>query len=209
MIDVAFGLWNFKPDERLPFPSMFTYANGRFLASFAIVKPDEIEEYLHMIPELEKQWDRISPWIVKSDLARLVYVYLRGGFYFDSDCEIVRRIQPAPNVATLFTEAILPSTSVLGPREDKSPDRRHRIANYAFGCPTPRHPFFKACIDECLRRLEEIEYTAKTPQDVLWVCGPDVITTIYHTYRFPVRLLGQNYVKHHAVGSWRDQTERR
>lgn len=199
----AISLWNFKPDERAQFPSMFAYANSRFLATFAIVRPDEIQEYLRAIPELARYWDRISPWIVKSDLARLVYVYLRGGFYFDSDCEIMRPIPQTPEIATLFTEAILPTTDVLGPREDKSPERRHRIANYAFGCPTPRHPFFKACIDECLRRLKDIDYTAKTPQDVLWVCGPDVVTSIYHTHLYPVRLLGPNYVKHRAAGSWR------
>jgi mannosyltransferase OCH1-like enzyme len=206
MIDVAFSLWNFKPDEREPFPSLFTYANGRYLATFCIVRPDEIEELLMSLPDLDKHWDRISPWIVKSDLARLIYIYARGGFYFDSDCEILRPIESVADVATVFTEAILPSTAVLGPREDKSPERRHRIANYAFGCQKPRNPFFKACIDECLRRLEQINYTATTPQDVLWVCGPDVITTVYHTHQFPVRLLGPNYVKHRAVGSWRNQT---
>lgn len=209
MIDMAFSLWNFKPDERTPFPSLFPYANGRFMATFGIVRPEDIWNCLGDFPEIADHWDQISPWVTKADLARLLYVYTHAGFYFDSDVEILRRFPETSEPVTLFTETVLPTTEVLGIREDKSLERRHRIANYAFGCTQRKHPFFKACIEECIRRLKEIEWEAKSPQDVLWVCGPDVITSIYHSNQFSARVLGVGYVKHRAVGSWRDQTYRR
>jgi len=199
----AISLWNFKPDEIAPFPSVFEHANGRFLNSFRVVRPVDIESCLEEFPALRDNWPRISPWIVRSDLARLLYVYTHGDFYFDSDCEILRKFPKVPEPVVLFLEAILPSTSFLGPREDKHPDRRLRIANYAFGATLPRHPFFRDCIEECVRRLEQLDYTAQTSHDVLWVCGPDVITSLYHSQRHVVRRLDFGYVKHRAARSWR------
>lgn len=203
MIEKACSLWNFKPNETSPFPSVFDYANKEYIQSFRIVRPEDIQPCLSEFPELEQNWERISPWIVRSDLARLLYVYTHGGFYFDSDCEILSAFPTMTEPVVLFMESILPSTSLLGPREDKSPERRMRIANYAFGSTVCRHPFFKECIEECIRRLNLLGYMAKTQEDVLWVCGPDVITSIYHTKRYSVRLLGFHYLKHRAVGSWR------
>jgi hypothetical protein len=50
--------------------------------------------------------------------------------------------------------------------------------------------------------------------DILWVCGPDVITTMYHAqFRDDgsthdvdpsIRLIEQGYLQHLGYGSWRD-----
>jgi mannosyltransferase OCH1-like enzyme len=167
-----------------------------------IVRPEDFHSCLDEFPGLRQIWDRISPWIVRSDLARLLYVYRHGGFYLDSDCEIFTKLPKTAETVVLFVESIVP-TSSLGPREDKSPERRLRIANYAFGSSVTRHAFFKECIEECMRRLNLLEYAAKTQQDVLWGCGPDVITSVYHAKNHSVNLLGRDYVKHRAMGSWR------
>ncbi len=199
----AISLWNFNPNETALFPSVFEHVNGRFLDSFRVVRPVDIQPCLAEFPPLRNNWSRIAPWIVCSDLARLLHVYTHGGFYFDSDCEILRKFPQVPEPVVLFLEAILPSTSFLGPREDKHPDRRLRIANYAFGATVPCHPFFRECIEECVRRLEQLGYTAQTSQDVLWVCGPDVITSLYHSQRHVVHRLDFGYLKHRAASSWR------
>ena len=198
----AFSLWNFKPGETKEFPSFFAYANTRFLNTFAVLTPTDIEVDLDALPDVKAVWERIPSWIVRTDLARLVHVYLHGGFYFDSDCEILRRPPPTSSLV-LVQEALLPSTASLGPRECKDACRRQRIANYAFGSATARNPFFRACLDECLRRLEEIEYTPQSPEDVLWVCGPDVLTSVYHLTCPQAAVLDRHFVKHHAAGSWR------
>ena len=196
----AFSLWNFKPDETKPFPSFFAYANDRFLRTCAVLTPAQIEEDLAELPDVKSAWDRIPSWIVRTDLARLIHVYLRGGFYLDSDCEILRA-PPTTAELVLVQETILPSTAVLGPRECKDSCRRQRIANYAFGARIERHPFFRACLDECLARLAEIDYNPKTSADVLWVCGPDVLTSVFHQTKPPATLV--QFVKHNAAGSWR------
>ncbi len=204
MIDHAFSLWNFKPDETAPFPSAFESANKQFIKSFRVLDPQDIEPCLDEFPTIQKNWSRISPWVVRSDLARLLHVYAQGGFYFDSDCEILREFPSIAESAVVFLEAILPTVAMLGPREEKTPERRLRVANYAFGAMVPRHPFFKECLEECTRRLTVLDFTAATPEDVLWVCGPDVITSVFHDNEFAVRLLEFRYLRHLALGAWRN-----
>jgi hypothetical protein len=51
--------------------------------------------------------------------------------------------------------------------------------------------------------------------DILWVCGPDVITTMYHAQfsddgstgdvDSSIRLMQRGYLQHLGYGSWRDE----
>jgi len=213
-IPVAFGLWNFKPGETAPFPRSFEASNGRFIQELRVLGPDDFAAQflprLTEFPALQARWSDISPWVVKTDVARLVCVYLDGGFYFDSDCVITRNLPGTDeDEAVLFVEFVIPwfvpLGLVLNAREEKSPSRRTRVANYGFGAPRPLHSFFGACLRECERRLEALDYTSKSTGDTLWVCGPDVPTSIYHDAgsAHRVRLLDKEYVKHLATGSWR------
>jgi len=60
--------------------------------------------------------------------------------------------------------------------------------------------------------VEKFENTLNEPEkniselDVVWVCGPDVITSIYHDYKNKFNdllLLDKNYLKHQSFGGWR------
>jgi hypothetical protein len=118
----------------------------------------------------------------------------------------------------LFTEFIV-SVDKLGPRECKHPRNAVRIANFAFASNFKRHPFLESCIRECIRRLTILFDNTNTEKweetDILWVCGPDVITTMYHAqfgddgYHADVdssiRLIETGCLLHLGYGSWRDK----
>jgi hypothetical protein len=213
-ITAAFCLWHFKPGETSPFPRSFEAHNGPFIEDLRVLGPNDFEAgFLPRLGEfrsIQRRWHQISPWVVKTDLARLACVYLDGGFYFDSDCLITRNLPSTEaDEAVLFVESVIPwfvpLGLILGEREDKSPSRRTRVANYGFGAVQPLHSFFRACLRECERRLEALDYTSRSDADTLWLCGPDVPTTVYHRAAgaHKVRLLEKKYLRHLAAGSWR------
>jgi len=116
----------------------------------------------------------------------------------------------------LFTEFTVP-VEKLGPRECKHPRNGLRVGNFAFLSIFKRHPFLELCIRECIRRLtflleQNLQKWEET--DILWVCGPDVITTMYHAQfkddgssddvDSSVRLMQIGYLQHLGYGSWRD-----
>ena len=109
----------------------------------------------------------------------------------------------------LFTEFILDNTNKLGPREIKDKAHKLRVANYAMGSRIKKNKFFKKCIEECMRRLKIIKKEGNdiSNQDVLWVCGPDVITTVYHQENLEnkknIQLLPEKIVQNENFGSWR------
>jgi mannosyltransferase OCH1-like enzyme len=174
---------------------------------------------LSSFPGLPELWAKIPShhWVVKADLGRLLYIYKHGGLYLDMDCVIAtnpfQQVNPKTDRMILFTEFTV-AIDVLGPRECKNPRNGLRIANYAFAANYKRHPFLEMCIRECMRRLEvlfqsNLDKWAET--DILWVCGPDVITTIYHEQAADateadssIRLMDRGYLRHLGYGSWRD-----
>lgn len=204
-------LWNFKPSETRSIPRTCIDLNERFTGPSNVVTPRDVEGLVGRFSKLEKMWDRIPHWVIKADLARLLYVYFNGGFYFDVDCVIRKGISIEPErFLILFTEKVLDDVNQLGPRECKNPENALRIANYAFGTNVLRHPFLNEAIMECIDRLESLIQnpgTRLTQQDILWVCGPDVMTTVYHRSRkeYPnLFLLDNTVLAHLCHGSWRE-----
>jgi len=204
-------LWNFKPSENKPVPTACIEHNKKFYAQKNILSPDDIEPLTRQFPELEKLWEKIPHWIIKADLGRLLYIYFYGNFYFDVDCKIRKRIPvKSDGFLVLFTEMILKDVNKLGPRECKNPENVLRVANYAFGTNVIRHPFLNEVILECINRLGFLlksEYGQLSQADILWVCGPDVITSIYHKSKDlhpDLILLDTSYLSHLCHGSWRD-----
>ena len=191
-------IWNMNPKEtRVPNENIFKM-NQRFIPEYKVLGPSNIEPLLFLFPEIEKQWPLIPHWVIKADIARLLYVYEYGGIYLDCDCIIQ---QPLPVIPWICVEKMV-SIHTLGPRESKKPEHAMRIANYAFGFPK-RHPLLKAVLDECALRLQQLKNPLSN-QDILWVCGPDVITTVYHASKDKsIALLNSTYIKHLGVGSWR------
>ena len=207
----AFYMWGMKPDESKPCPMQNIEKNNKFIPG-RVVGPKEIEPLLSQYPnpELAKIWPQIPKWIVKADLGRLVYLYFHGGFYFDIDCKINKNFLNDINQDTiLFTEFILESTDRLGPREIKDEAHKLRVANYAMGSIKKNNKFYQKCIEECIRRLKTVlsEGNEINNTDVLWVCGPDVITTMYHKLnkneKNKVLLLPEKVVENENFGSWR------
>jgi len=203
-------LWDFKPPGDGQIPVEYITLNERFVRNSNIVRPGDIEPLICHYPDLEKLWNRIPHWVIKTDLGRLLYIYFNGNLYFDVDCVIRKKISiRAQQFFILFTEMIVSDVSKLGPRECKNPENVLRVANYAFGTNVIRHPFLNEVILECIDRLDFFIReggASLTHQDILWVCGPDVITSIYHKSksRYPdLVLLDTSFIAHLAKGSWR------
>jgi len=193
-------LWNMNPKEtRVPNEKVFQH-NARYLPSYKVLGPKDIEPLLPLFPDIQKQWDTIPHWVIKADIARLLYIYAYGGVYLDCDCLVQQTLPKEPWVCV---EKIVP-VHTLGPKESKHPAHSVRIANYAFGFPK-HHPLLKDALEECAIRLSSLENASA--ENILWVCGPDVITTVYHRFaveeKRKIALLNHNYLKHLAVGSWR------
>ena len=187
-----------NPNEtRLPNEKVFQH-NAKFI-EHKVLGPKDIEPLLVHFPEIQKQWNTIPHWVIKADIARLMYIYVYGGVYLDCDCLIQQRLPKEPWVCI---EKIVPVSS-LGPKESKQPSHSMRIANYAFGF-TKGHPLLKDALEECARRLPEAD---SSPETILWVCGPDVITTAYHRLspieKNKIALLNSKYLQHLCAGSWR------
>jgi len=212
-------MWNFKPNERSAIPMDCIQQNKRHIPEHTIVTPVDILPILSSFPGLPELWAKIpdAHWVIKADLGRLLYIYKHGGFYLDMDCVIrtnpFHHIHPKNDRMILFTEFTV-SLDQLGPRECKHPRNALRVANFAFATNYKRHPFLETCIRECIRRLTylfELDLEKWAETDILWVCGPDVITTMYHAQASDeteidtsVRLLERGYLHHLGYGSWRD-----
>lgn len=208
---VAFYMWGMKPDEDKPCPRGSIEHNNQYVPG-QIVGPTDIEPLVQRYhnPELAELWQHVPKWIVKADLGRLLYLYYHGGFYFDIDCKIKRDFFHHLHQDTiLFTESILDCTSRLGPREIKDDSHKLRIANYALGSLIQQNPFYGQCLEECIRRLKILLHEGDDINnlDVLWVCGPDVITTVYHRLspadKDNTLLLPEQTVENENLGSWR------
>lgn len=206
-------VWRFKPNEKNKIPQDVIINNLKFIEKYKIVTPNIIEPFINndIFPGLLKLYLLIPHWVVKSDLIRLLIIYFNGGLYSDADCFIKKQFNNDTDNHNifLFTERIC-NLSDLGSRECKNPENVLRVANYFFGSKTKRHPFLKEVIDECINRLTQLLLIEQKKifdnNDILWSCGPDVITTIYHKSKQKyndIRLHDNTYLNHKCYGSWR------
>lgn len=211
-------LWGLKPaDQNAPVPMQAVVHNNQLPEfDYKVLGPKNVEGLANQYStELGRLWHQIPHWVIKADLARLLWVYYEGGFYFDIDCFVQKDFTPfVPDSGVLlFLEKVCSSVDELGPLECKNPENVVRIANYAFGATQKEHPFIKRVIEECLRRLIlliDIKPVSEVSQlDVLWVCGPDVITSVYHAtkqeFSRNVSLLDNGFLEHRCYGAWRDE----
>ena len=214
-------MWGWRPDNSLPknatarpSPDPVPHLQ-RYFSRISLITParPELGAWLadEDLPGLKEMYELAKSrckWIVLADLIRLVAVFHMGGLYLDADCfpeqGLAAQLQ---GEVVLFKEMTVDPTT-LGPREDKSPASAVRVANFAR---RPRNPFIRACILECVRRLREIlveenRESVHTDADILWVCGPDVITTVFHKRQGltgRTRLLTASIAGHRAAGTWR------
>ena len=207
-------MWKFKPKETNDIPSDIITHNSKFIKAHNIVTPFALENIIQDTDSLDlaELYSKIPYWVTKTDLGRLLVIYCNGGVYSDVDCFINKDFRDSMGNASLalFTESVCNSVDELGPRECKNPENVLRIANYFFASKTKNHPFIKEVIDECLSRLHQLlvdeNKTSLNHTDVLYVCGPDVITTVYHKSKSKykdIKLFDTTYLQHKAYGSWR------
>ena len=211
-------MWNFKPDEENDF---FTFNEGvlnnnkQYINDYKLIEPNNIEAlfvdtgHISLFPKLQQLYSLIPKWVTRADLARLLIIYTNGGTYSDVDCFIQKKINMEKHNVSLFVERIC-KLSELGPRESKNNGNEVRVANYFFYSKVKHHPFLKDVINECLLRLEQILELEKnnemTKSDILWCCGPDVITTVYHSTKNKykdIKLFDNSYLTHKCYSSWR------
>ncbi len=89
-------------------------------------------------PQYIEQYRRIKRGVVKADLARYMYLYVHGGFYFDTDYKML-----APIGATLLSHpCVLPVS-----RGDSDDLSSMRLGNAAMGS-VPRHAFWSDFLRE-------------------------------------------------------------
>jgi mannosyltransferase OCH1-like enzyme len=170
-------------------PSLSVLKHNSVFDDYTILGPNDIIPLVKQFsPWLYQQWDKLPHWVIKADLGRLLYIYYNGGIYLDCDCVIRQPFTLSPLV--LFIESM-----------PECKDNSLRIANYAFGA-EKESPFLKNVLEECIRRLQQLPSTI-TQQNIVWVCGQDVITTIYHATKPEATLLDQSYLHHLEIGSWR------
>ena len=207
-------MWLFKPNENKLFPQDVLSHNYSYFNLYEFVTPKECSQFINtdIFPELLELYNKIPTWVTKSDLCRLLLIYFKGGFYSDADCFIQKPFDKHSDnhKLLLFTETICNSVSELGPRECKNPENVLRLANYFFCSTTIKHPFLKEVIDECLKRLKQLliieNKTIFDHSDILWSCGPDVITTIYHKSKHnynDIYIYDKTFLQHKCYGSWR------
>jgi mannosyltransferase OCH1-like enzyme len=215
-MDNIIYLWKFKPNEKKHFPQDVVINNLKYIENYKIINdPSIIESFIinnNIFPSLLQLYNRIPHWVIKTDLGRLLAVYLNGGLYADADCFIQKKLDKHNDTDNiiLFIEHKCSSVNQLGKRECKNPENLVRIANFCFGSKTKNHPFLKEVIGECVYRLNKLLMIEKKSvfnhEDILWVCGPDVITTIYHRSKHKyndIFLYDKTFLNHKCNGSWR------
>lgn len=208
-MNTIYYMWNFKPNEPRPIPKNAINNNKKFILNSQTITPNVIEKLLignTEFPELYGLYNNINHWVIKADVGRLLLIYYNGGFYSDVDCFMKKNIVNKENDVSLFIEKICNSPNELGARENK--ENLVRIANYFFGTSSIKNPFFKDAIEECIRRLKLLQHeNSLSQQDILWVCGPDVITTVYHNNKdkdkYNITLYDTEFLDHKCYGSWR------
>lgn len=208
-------MWNMKPNEKNHPDMKIIESNSKYLQNYKILQPTDINPLVQKYSEeLFNLWNQIPSkyWVIKADLGRLLYIYYNGDYYLDIDCIIKKNfITDNKYNIFLFTEIIVNSVKQLGPRECKNPENVLRVANYAFGSKIKEHPFIKNVIDECINRLKflfNLNQSIWSIRDILWVCGPDVITTIYHKLKnnhHDIFLHDQSYLNHLSFKSWHEK----
>ncbi len=165
-------------------------------------------------------YNNYDKWIQKADFARYVIMYKKGGCYADFDMlarkDLSRLMMDECNGKTcilLEEKTLTPAMTNISssyPIRQGQHEAPLRVANYFFIC-TPGHPVMKNILEECYKRAH---LPVQSEYDVLYTTGPDVVSTVVDTMKKNKQLakvgavvvprkVADKYVKHSAVGSWR------
>tara|TARA_Y100000389_G_C17450894_1_gene514715 strand:- start:657 stop:1379 length:723 start_codon:yes stop_codon:yes gene_type:complete len=163
---------------------------------------------------------KIRRKVVLADISRYYLMWREGGFYLDLDVrvnknltDIVKSSLKNDENIILFTEHDNCNPMYMGKRENK--DHTHRIYNCMFWS-KEKNKFWKECIDLTIERCQMLitENRELTDEDVIWVSGPDVITTVYNEkYKDDKHIKVYNGVQSREIlthlngGTWRNKKD--
>lgn len=169
-------------------------------------------------PEVLALYDGFTHPVQRTDLFRIIVVYLYGGFYLDLDMLCLKSLEELrSNSVVLGEERFLSKEEAA---LQGSP-YQSRVANYMFGAASG-HPFWLDVIHEMLNRASR---KVETEEDILDTTGPGLLTDVYHRvkndYSDITLLLNRDrvcmkwcevischfgeYAAHYHLGSWRWQ----
>lgn len=173
------------------------------------------------MPGLIHIYDGLELDVQRTDILRLLLVYLFGGFYMDFDMFCLKNMDELCEHQLVLGEE---RTFTEAECEVRNTPHQLRIANYMFGG-VKGHPFLLKLMEEAVRR----SYGKKVRQeeDVLSGTGPGLVTDLYHLYkdRYPDMIVLYNrhreclqqcecischfgdYAAHLHQGRWRWQLE--
>jgi len=169
------------------------------------------------LPELLGVYDSYPMTIQRTDMFRVVIVYLYGGFYLDTDLYCLKPFDSLRKFGLVLGEEIYLSDEQCAKLGHQYP---LRVANYMFAG-VPRHPFLLGFLQEMVRRSRQV---IRKEDDILESTGPGLLTNFYHDNRdnYPDIVLLPNkdrtclnkwckavschfgdYGAHLHIGSWR------
>ena len=168
-------------------------------------------EYLvQQYPQYESMY-RAANNIMKYDIMRYLIVYHCGGTYLDADIVLKTSLENITANECFFIENIIPlsrnNPGYYEPIRKGILEHPIRIANYAFSSKA-KNPIFLEFLAEIRRRM----FTQPVPKrdyDVLYLTGPDVVTSVIHTINktTPVnvvsKLMSNSIIEHTCAGEWR------
>jgi mannosyltransferase OCH1-like enzyme len=154
--------------------------NRRLLPDWDFLLYDDIANQMIMeqaFPEFAVAFRNIQRGVVKADIARCVYLYHLGGWYFDTDYRLLRPLSDAASVDG--SEILLQECSLILPISGLPGEDLHLVCNSIMAS-RKGHPFWRAFIesifaDNSVSQLSEANVEAVT--------GPLGLSTFYLTHR--------------------------
>jgi mannosyltransferase OCH1-like enzyme len=183
------------------------------------------EDVLPIMTDRQKEvYQSYGSRILKADFARYIILYNKGGIYTDFDIVAKKPLsfllKKYRNYDCVFLEEKTFSKDEAEHIVANEPIRKTlntndrigpllRIANY-FMIASPKHPILKDAIDLCVQRST---LSPSRDYDVLFMTGPDVITTSVDRFSEKLNEVrtvivpkseADQYISHLAHGHWRN-----
>jgi mannosyltransferase OCH1-like enzyme len=174
-------------------------------------------------PEYVNKFNSFKYTIQKIDFFRYLAIYYYGGFYFDVDIELYKKLDDLLNYKCIFPIEFDLNTIVYFLSRFRIPDIKkysgiqtltEQLGQYAFAA-EKNNPFIKKIIDNIMIQLIPDEDIPKTKEEeVCCTTGPRIVTLTYVNYdkkneitiikptKYENMMFG-DYGKHHHQGSWK------
>lgn len=129
-----------------------------------------VKEYF---PEILEIYQSYPCDVQRTDIFRVLIVYLRGGFYLDLDMYCLKDLEELRQF-----KIVLGEERTISFKSKKKWDSKHglQVANYMFGS-VPKHPFWGEVLLEGIKRSSNKVYTET---DILKITGPWLLSEVYH-----------------------------